>query len=503
MTRQSGLLLPLSALPGPFGIGTFGPEAVAFARLARSLGFSFWQVLPFSSPGPGFSPYLSPSAFALNPDFIDPRPFLEKGWLADEELDTLRIESPFRVARDRLGAERRTVFRKAFDRLGAGDRSAVAAFMEKESFWLPDFALFCALSDRFGGVSFQDWPDRDLVRRRPGALRKAKAEWSEEVLFHGFLQWVADTQWQECLVAIHREGIDLIGDLPIYVAPDGADVWAHPEWFQLGADRRPRRVAGVPPDAFAENGQFWGNPLYRWRAMALGGHRFWKRRMARTLALFDRVRLDHFRGFADYWSIPSGAPDARSGRWVRGPGMGALRPLLRLSGPDRILAEDLGDIDDRVRRLLARSGLPGMRVLQFAFDGDPDNPYLPYHIPRNSVAYTGTHDNDTLLGWLYEASPESRRQALDCCGHEGGDWGQGGFGAPAVRAMIRTLWMSPAELAIAPIQDFLGYGSDTRINRPGTPEDNWLFRADASALALLEGEAAPWIRSLNRAAGRA
>jgi 4-alpha-glucanotransferase len=465
-------------------------------------------MLPLVPPGEGDSPYQSVSAFAGNPWLIDPGTLVHKGLLTAEEVESARFRAndpagneaqpPFAIDYARAAAVQEPLLRMAAGRLSPEHRAAVTEFSRAQGNWLDDYALFMALSGHFGTLRFQDWPDRSLVLHRPFAVAREMRRQAVEVDFWRFVQYEFHSQWNALREYATRNGIGLFGDMPLYVSECSADVWGASRVFELDADRRAKRVAGVPPDYFAAEGQRWGQPLYDWKRLAATGYAWWIGRIRHALDLYDAVRIDHFRGLAAYWAIPVESPDARSGTWVQGPGTALFRALEKDLGPIPIIAEDLGDIDDNVRGLLAATGFPGMRVLQFAFLDDGDSVHLPHNHVRNSIAYTGTHDNDTALGWLYGASQAERARILSYCGIPAGEWGRGGADSPSTRNLVRTLWASPSCLAIVPLQDLLGFGTDTRMNTPSTPTGNWRFRFKRENLEEFTRIAAPWLRDLGR-----
>ena len=486
LNRMAGVLMHISSLPGPYGIGTLGQEARDFAALLARMGFSAWQVLPLSPPALGDSPYTSTAAFPGNPSFIHPGQLLQPGLLTAAQADEARDPTPgYAVDYGFLARTRPRMLRQAYAACSPDQLSAARDFA-KEQAWLPDYALFTVLKDRSGGLPWWQWPDEGLRLHRPEALRQALADFREEVEYHYFVQYCFFTQWQALKSDVNDLGIGLIGDMPIYVALDSADAWSHSELFDLDEEHLPRSVAGVPPDYFAAEGQLWGNPLYDWQAMAQDGYAWWVSRIGWALSSFDAVRIDHFRGFAAYWAVPSTAKTAVEGAWRPGPGLALFQALEAAYPNAAIIAEDLGDVDASVHALRQAAGFPGMAVLQFAFQGDEHSPHLPHNMTPNTIAYTGTHDNNTTLGWLWELSPSERQDALSYAGFEDGSWGEGGPKAPAVRALLRTLYQSPARVAMAPIQDLLGYGGDTRMNIPGVAEGNWRFRVTPQGLSSLD-----------------
>lgn len=490
--RASGILLHPTSLPGG-SIGDLGPAAYRFVDWLAGAEQEFWQLLPLVPVGAGGSPYDGLSAFAGNPLLLSPDLLVEEGWLdpADvaegEERETDRVD----VVRATRFKER--VVRRAFAAFGQGRGPALAsewdAFRREHVDWLDDYALFAALREHHGGASWSEWP-HDVRTREPGAVERWRDRLAEPIERHAFGQWLFDRQWGALREAAHRRGVRIIGDIPIFVAYDSADVWANQELFRLDAEGRPLVVAGVPPDYFSETGQRWGNPLYDWERMEARGWRWWTERFRRTLQQVDVARIDHFRGFQAFWEIPAGNPTAVNGRWRPGPGRALFRAVERALGPLPLIAEDLGLITHEVEALRDELGFPGMRVLQFASDGEPENPHLPANHPRGAVAYTGTHDNDTALGWYAGASgaEQKRFRALADDPDE-----------PVDRAMLRLVWESPADLAIAPLQDVLGLGSEARMNTPGTAGGNWGWRYTEGSLT--EPTQAR-LRELTRATGR-
>jgi 4-alpha-glucanotransferase len=468
--RSSGILLHPTSLPGPFGTGDFGADAVRFIDWLVEAGQTLWQMLPMGPVGLGYSPYMGSSAFAGNPLLIDLVALGEQGWLTETDLipdpafsqtpADFALASAFRFPRLRRAALR-------FARAGGADQRAdFAAYCAAEADWLDDYALFMALDTANESRAWNEWP-APLAHREPAALRAATLSHADEVAFWKFCQWQFARQWSRLKGYANERSVRIIGDVPIFVAYHSADVWAHQGLFELDADGRPAVVAGVPPDYFSATGQRWGNPLYRWETHAADGYAWWLARMRRALALSDIVRIDHFRGFAAHWEIPAEAETAVDGRWVTGPGK-ALFQAFKTAFPDLpIIAEDLGVITPDVEELRDSFGLPGMRILQFAFSGDAGHPYLPHHFPGHCVAYTGTHDNDTALGWWQSASPRERAFAQHYLGADGSamHW-----------SLMRALSTSVARLAVYPMQDVLGLDGSHRMNVPGVCDGNWAWR---------------------------
>lgn len=499
--RSSGLLLHLSSLPGPYGIGDLGPQAYYFANFLRDTRQSLWQVLPFVPVGDGYSPYASPSTFAGNPLFISPERLVDDRLLDAQDLTDTPAFPAAAVDFARVIPFRHGLLRKAFERFEAGtsavDPAAVDAFCRAHAYWLDDYALFQALKHAHGEVSWVDWP-APLAKRDPDALAEARQTHAREIRRHKFWQFLFFTQWQALKAYCNERSIQLFGDLPIYVAHDSADVWAHPDLFHLDAEGRPTVVAGVPPDYFSETGQRWGNPIYRWDVMQQNGYRWWTRRLAHTLRLVDRVRLDHFRGFAGYWEIPADEETAIHGRWVDGPGAALFTAVKDELGKLPLIAEDLGLITPDVTALMDQFDLPGMAVIQFAFGGDPDHSYLPHNYRRNLVAYTGTHDNDTIVGWWEAQQREGDATAEGAYARR--YLGRNGHPEPVHWAFVRLLSASVADLVVFPVQDLLGLGRDARMNTPGLGSGNWTWRFTWDQV----GEAvARRLRTLTETYGRA
>lgn len=466
MERSAGILLPIFSLPGEYGAGVLGAEARAFVDFLHAAGQQWWQILPIGPTGEGNSPYTSESTFAGNPLLIDLEHLAAEGLLDSSDLEGARVPSSDRIDYGQLYRLREPLLRKAFQRArGTGDE-AVRAFGEEHP-WLKEYVLYRAVKLHFGNAAWYDWPDEGLRRHDPGALEYWWRELQEDVAFHAYVQYWFFTQWMELKEYANGKGIGIIGDLPIYVSLDSADVWSERKEFLLDGEGRPSKVAGVPPDYFSEDGQLWGNPLYNWDAMRQDGFGWWIRRADGANRLFDAVRIDHFRGLESYWAIPAGAASAREGTWEKGPGMDLLGVLTGWFPGAVYIAEDLGILTDAVHQLREEAGLPGMKVLEFAFTG-PDNAYLPHHYQPGCVCYTGTHDNDTAAGWYAHASEEERTFAGTYLGISDAEG--------AVGALLRCGQGSAAELFVAQMQDYLGLGSEARINVPGVAEGNWCWR---------------------------
>ena len=496
--RIGGVLLPVTSLPGDYGIGTLGKDASRFVQQLHRMRLSAWQVLPMTPSAMGDSPYSSYSAFAGESILIDPEQLYEDGLVTEQELAQVRDPSEgYAVDYATVRANRTPLFQSAFGRLNRRQWQEIQQWRRTQP-WLRDWTLFIVLHRHYEDKPWWQWPDRGLRMHEAAALKRAEKQFEEELDYEAFLQYLFFKQWMVLKQQANELGIGIIGDMPIYVCRDSADAWSRTDLFDLDEAHQPRSVAGVPPDYFSADGQLWGNPLYDWDAMAKDGYAWWVERMGHALTLFDAVRIDHFRGLSAYWAVPAEAESAKEGQWKQGPGMALFDAIYARYPEGRMIAEDLGDIDASVYELRKQAGLPGMGVLQFAFQGDEYSPHLPFNMTHDTVAYTGTHDNNTTLGWLWEISPELRADALAYAGYEG-PWQEGGVTAPAVRALIHTVWLSPASIAIVPIQDLLGYGADCRTNIPGQATGNWCFRVTRQAMQSLDES---WMRRLNETARR-
>ncbi|MGV8905077.1 MAG: 4-alpha-glucanotransferase [Acetobacterium sp.] len=496
--RASGILMHISSLPGDYGIGTFGQNAKDFIDLLVSMDCSYWQILPTGPADDCNSPYKSTSAFAGNPLFIDLEILHQWGLLTAEELNSSRSpDPPYSVNFKSLSQNRETIFGLAFHRLTPELKRDIQEFREFNQAWLPDFALYTTLSQEFSEMNWTKWKNRDLIHRKPQALAAAMKMFNAKINYHCFLQYTFYRQWFELKSYANTRGIKIIGDMPIYVSHESADVWSHPDLFQLDSEGHPLFVAGVPPDYFSENGQLWGNPLYRWDVMKNEGYSWWMNRMSSALKAFDMVRIDHFRGFSAYWSVPATETTAKKGQWMPGPGMDFFNQVFEKFGDPGIIAEDLGIQDDALAKLLYDTGLPGMRVMVFGFLDETNNLHLPHNYTQNTVAYTGTHDNNTLLGTFGEYSPDERSYALDYCDYTDAwenQWQLGGPQSSSCHSFIHSLWQSAADLVMLPIQDFCGYGADTKMNQPGTCQGNWTFRITQEGLSSVDIQ---WMKKMN------
>lgn len=494
MRRTSGILLPVASLPSEYGIGCFDESAYEFVDQLASAGQAYWQVLPMGPTGYGDSPYQSFSTFAGNPYFISPGELARKGYITKMDCAEAAQGTDSKYIRyDVLYEKRFSLLRKAFDGSGIETDADYNRFVQENGDWLPDYALFMAIKDSKSGQSFLEWED-GIRRREASAMVSYKNKLIDDVNFYQFLQYEFACQWKKLKEYANRKGVRIIGDIPIYVALDSADTWAHPELFQFDGEGKPIGVAGCPPDAFSKTGQLWGNPLYDWKAHRESGYAWWISRVRSCYRWYDVVRIDHFRGFDEYYAIPFGDPTAEFGKWEPGPGMELFRVLRENIGELPIIAEDLGFLTDSVRQMLAESGFPGMKVLQFAFDSREDSDYLPYHYERNSVVYTGTHDNATTFGWWKELAPQDKAVALRY------------LNAGRFRSRKDLTWDlvclamgSVSDLCIIPMQDYLCLPNSARINTPSTLGLNWQWRMKKGSF---NDKLAERIRNMTRLYGR-
>jgi 4-alpha-glucanotransferase len=467
--RSSGILLHPTSLPGPYGIGDLGPSAYGWIDALTQAKQRWWQILPLGPTGYGDSPYQAFSAFGGNPFLVSPQYLREDGLLDMRDLDGIQFPAD-RVDFGPVIEFKNRILARAWQNFGTGRAPALRplfeVFVREHAAWLDDYGLFMALKDANGGRSWQDWP-AEARRRDPAHLGQARTRLANTIGLHQFRQFLFFRQWRALREYARRRDIRIIGDIPIFVSPDSADVWANSSLFVLDADRRPTVVAGVPPDYFSDKGQLWGNPLYNWDAMRKTRFGWWIARMRSLMGMVDFVRLDHFRGFEAYWEVPAGRPNAIEGRWVKAPGTELLTTLRDEMGHLPIIAEDLGVITAEVAALRTSFGLPGMRVLQFAFADTARNAFLPHNYEQNTVVYTGTHDNDTTWGWYRAATDQEKDHVRRYLGRDGGD---------VAWDMIRSAWASVADYAVAPLQDLLNLGTEARMNFPGHPQGNWSWR---------------------------
>lgn len=466
--RTSGILLPVSSIPSAYGIGSFSKEAYEFVDFLERAGQSYWQILPLGPTGYGDSPYQSFSTFAGNPYYIDLEELIEEGLLTKEQCEARDFgANEAYVDYEKIYKSRFVVLKEAFDNSRIEENEDFQAFAKENAFWLSDYSLYMAVKDSYKGKSWSEW-DEDIRLRRPEAIERYRNQLKEEILFYEFQQYLFDTQWRKLKKYANDRGVKIIGDIPIYVALDSADTWANPELFQLDENRRPTGVAGCPPDAFSATGQLWGNPLYKWDYHKETEYAWWIQRISYCYKLYDVVRIDHFRGFDEYYNIPFGDTTAEFGRWEKGPGYDLFKVMKKKIGDKPIIAEDLGFLTPTVNQLLKKSGYPGMKVLQFAFDSREESDYLPHNYTANSVVYTGTHDNDTTVGWYQVINRRDRsfaKKYLNIKSSRELEWN-----------FIRAALGSVSDTAVIPMQDYLGLGSEARINVPSTLGTNWKWR---------------------------
>ncbi|MDX2006354.1 MAG: 4-alpha-glucanotransferase [Meiothermus sp.] len=499
LNRSFGVLVHPTSFPGRWGIGALGAEAERFLDWLASTGARWWQVLPLGPTSYGDSPYQSFSAFAGNPYLVDVELLIEKGWL---EAETQPPDFPAgAVDYGWVYHHRWPLLREAYAgfkaRASGADRSALEAFIRAEGFWLEDFALFMALKNQFGGKPWNLWTP-ELRGRDAGALEAARLELADEIGLHEWTQWLFYSEWGKTKAYAESKGIQIIGDMPIFVAFDSSDVWANPQYFYLDAEGNPEVVAGVPPDYFSETGQLWGNPLYKWEVMEAEGFRWWVSRIQQSLKQCHLVRIDHFRGFEAYWEIPFGQPTAVNGRWVKAPGRKLFEAVRKALGDAPIIAEDLGVITPEVEALRDGFGFPGMKILQFAFS-DPSNVFLPHNYPAsgNVIVYTGTHDNDTTVGW-YKTAPEAELEFMRGYLEKAHIRALNDLEVPG--ALAELAFKSGAKLAVLPMQDLYSLGTEARMNFPGKLGGMWAWRYGDGAL---DGGIAAGLRALGKATGRA
>ena len=489
--RASGVLLPISSIPSNYGIGCFSKEAFGFVDQLVRGGQKYWQILPLGPTGFGDSPYQAFSTFAGNPYFIDLEVFIREGMLTEwdcHNCDWGGSESYVDYAK--IYNNRFRLLRMAFSRFNAENDPEYARFVENNAYWLQDYCLFMAIKNEQGGIAWWDW-EEDLRKKDPDAIAEAEKRLDEEIRFFRFQQYWFFKQWCWLKTYANNCGIKIIGDVPIYLALDSADTWSRPELFQFDEEGRPAAVAGCPPDGFSATGQLWGNPVYDWKYHKKTGYEWWIRRMEHCMELYDVVRIDHFRGFEAYYSIPYGDPTAEFGHWEKGPGYELFKVMKEKLGEKNIIAEDLGFLTPGVKRLVKRTGYPGMKILEFAFDSAEDNDYLPHNYDSNCVVYTGTHDNDTAIGWYKTLAKKDQFFTREYLGIKNAK--NIGY------ELIRLALSSVADTAIIPLQDYLELGSEARINTPSTLGNNWNWRMKEDAL---DSKLASRIRRLSELYGR-
>ncbi len=497
MDRSSGILMPVFSLPGRYGIGCLSGEAYRFVDFLKEAGQTYWQILPLCPTGYGDSPYQSFSTFAGNPYFLSPDALLQEGLLTQEECDAAAegAGDAGKVDYGKLYRERPALLQKAFGRSRHEETAEYHRFCQQNAFWLEDYALFMACKEARGGLSLFEW-EESVFDRDSETMVTLRAEYEDAVRYHKWVQFTFDRQWKALKDYANAAGIRIIGDIPIYVSADSADFWAHRELFQLDERGRIRMVAGVPPDGFSADGQLWGNPLYDWAEHARTGYDWWIRRINKCRELYDVIRIDHFRGFDEYFAIPAEDVNAARGHWEKGPGMDLFGALRTACGEPEIIAEDLGYVTDTVRQLVRDTGFPNMKVLEFAFDSRDSTgrmEYLPYRFGHNCAVYTGTHDNETLRGWMDSILPEELAEARAYLAVMTDDPEE------FIDKMLRMAQSSAADLCVIPLQDYLGLDNSARINKPSTQGSNWCWRV---APAALSSQLAGRIREMTRLYGR-
>jgi len=497
MARRAGVLLNVSSFPGPYGIGGFSEDLKRVLDEFAVMGIKIWQTLPITALGSGNSPYSGLSSFAGNYLYIDPER-LEN--VTREEISSVRYGGDIYLTDYAFAAEsKRKILEIAYSRITEEQKSELDKCLSDFAYWLPDYAAFMTLKEKNGGKPWYEWENSEKIYSDK-LRKKVKTELTDRFYFYVFEQYVFFKQWQSVHDYAKGYGMEIFGDLPIYVNYDSADVWAHTKLFELDEDLKLKKVAGVPPDYFAKDGQLWGNPLYDYAEMAKDGYEWWVERLCHALKIYDIVRIDHFRGLYEYWAVNAEETTAKNGKWVKGPDTAIFKALKKRIKNPQIVAEDLGIIDEKVTDFLHRCGFAGMRVMQFGFDGDVRNKHLPHEYIPECVAYTGTHDNDTTLGWLLSLDESTRSSVFDYVGCDGGyGWASGGGRCRATKAVIRSLIASCAEIAIIPMQDLCGYGSDTRMNVPGQAENCWRYRTNYSAISNIDSD---FIRRIIRIYGR-
>lgn len=489
--RNSGILMHITSLPSSYGIGTFGKDAYDFVDFLEKAGQKYWQILPLGPTSFGDSPYMSFSSLAGNPYFIDLDLLVEEGLLEKKDFDNLDFgDDKEKVDYEKIFKNKMPILKKAYKNSIAMNNSEIEQFKEENKHWLENYSLYMAIKQKFNLKSWLKW-DKDIKLRKEKALKKYREILKDDIEYWNFIQYLFFKQWMNLKDYANKKGIKIIGDIPIYVAKDSADAWANSEIFLLDCENSPINVSGCPPDAFSSTGQLWGNPLYRWDLLEERGFDWWIKRIRGNIKLYDVIRIDHFRGFESYWSIPYEDKTAENGEWIKGPGMKLFNAIKKELGDVNFIAEDLGFLTEDTIKLVKDSGYPGMKVLQFAFDVREESDYLPHNYDENCVVYTGTHDNTTVNGWFEEVSEEEKKFAIDylkLTEEEGYNWG-----------FIRGAWSSVGRIAIAQMQDFLGLGKKARMNIPSTLGGNWQWRVKKEDLT---DELANKIKHITKLYGR-
>lgn len=487
--RSAGVLLPVASLPSKYGIGCFSKEAYEFVDFLEKAGASYWQILPLGPTGYGDSPYQSFSTFAGNPYFIDPEYLIEKGWISKKECDAYDFgDNAGYVDYEKVYLSRFKLLKKAYKKSKISEDKEFKSFVKENKDWLLDYSLYMAVKDALKGLAWSEW-ENELKLRKKSALQAAEKKYAEDIEFYEFQQYLFSLQWSSLKSYANEKGIKIIGDIPIYVAFDSADAWANPQLFQFDKNCKPIAVAGCPPDCFSITGQLWGNPLYDWKYHKSTGYEWWMKRLRHTFSMYDVVRIDHFRGFDEYYSIPFGNPTAEFGKWEEGPGFELFDTMKKTLGDKEVIAEDLGFLTPSVIKLVKKTGYPGMKIIQFAFDTENESSYMPQNHPNNSVVYTGTHDNDTSKSWFESLGRRDRAYVKEYLNLKGN------AKEKAADALVRMTLASPAYLAVIPLQDYMNKGSEARINTPSTLGDNWKWRVVEGELTE---ELAEYIKKLHK-----
>ncbi|MCM1113927.1 MAG: 4-alpha-glucanotransferase [Clostridium sp.] len=494
--RGAGVLLHISSMPSPYGVGVFDSNVKEFINQIADMGFSYWQVLPFNPLDDANSPYCSPSAFAGNYLFIDPQGLKDMGLISEEDVKSNIYDgSPYTADYEFAAEKRLSVLKKAFLNIDNNLAAKIKEF-ELDNPWLTDYSVFMTVKE---AENMKPWWAWSKQHAHYFDCIKSIYDYEEKAAFWKFVQYIFYKQWYELKQYANDKGIAIIGDMPIYVAMDSVDVWSNLNMFLIDQKTlTAKKVAGVPPDYFSEDGQLWGNPIYNWKEMEKDDFSWWISRLGHALKTYDTVRIDHFRAFASYWEIPADSPTAKVGEWVDGPKMKLFDKVFEAYPDTPIIAEDLGVFGEDVVQLLEDTGFPGMKVVQFGFDPNSDSSHMPHNAVQNSINYVGTHDNNTILGWLWEASEQERAFALAYAGFTGDNWGEGGYYSQSCRKIIETVWKSSSNVAMIALQDMCGFGSDARMNIPGVPEKNWRFRTTMETIKNIDTDYFKKINSLYR-----
>ena len=494
--RGAGVLLHISSMPSQYGVGVFNRNAKEFIDTIADMGFTYWQVLPFNPLDGANSPYCSPSAFAGNYLFIDPEGLRDMGLVSDEDVKSnIYTGSPYTADYEFAAEKRLALLKKAFLSIDENLAKEIKEF-ELNHPWLTDYSVFMAVKE---AENMKPWWEWESSHAHYFECIKDIYAYEKSAAFWKFVQFIFFKQWNNLKEYANKKGIAVIGDMPIYVAMDSVDVWSNLPMFLIDEKTlKVEKVAGVPPDYFSENGQLWGNPIYDWNAMEKDGYGWWNSRIGQALKTYDIVRIDHFRAFASYWEVPADSETAKIGEWVDGPKMKLFDKVFEVYPNAPIIAEDLGVFGEDVVKLLEDTKFPGMKVVQFGFDPNSDSSHMPHNAIPNSINYVGTHDNNTILGWLWEASEEERRFALDYVGFSGDNWGEGGYYSPSCRKVIEAVWKSASNVAVIALQDMCGFGSDARMNIPGVPDKNWRFRTTDDTIRSIDKDYFRKINSLYR-----